>query len=455
MATSKSGAPKRISLRRGLDIPLAGAPEQVIEDARTAATVAVLGTDYVGLRPQMQVEEGDRVALGSTLFTSKVYPEIHFTSPGAGEVVAINRGAKRALQSVVVRLHGDDAVDFGAAPDVASLNADAVREKLLASGLWAAFRTRPYSRRPAPDIEVPNIFVTAIDTRPLAGDPAVVIRERSADFERGLAVLLRLTEKNVYLCTAPNSGIPAVDDARLLHAEFDGPHPAGLVGTHIHCLAPVGGTRTAWHLGYQDVIAIGGLFATGRLPTERVVAVGGPMAVKPRLLRTRLGAATEEFLESEVAKGPVRVISGSVLSGHRAAGPLAFLGRYHDQVSLISEDRSRLFMHWMRPGVGKYSAMRAYVGKPFSREGFALTTTQNGSARAMVPIGSFERVVPLDVLPTPLLKALLVGDTDRARELGCLELDEEDLSLCSFVCNGKYEYGPYLRMVLNEIEVNG
>lgn len=453
----QSGTSQRFRLRKGLDIPLAGAPTQSISPGGPVSAVALLGIDYPGLKPQLAVEVGVHVALGQPLFTSKEHPAIQFTAPGAGEVIAINRGARRALQSVVIRLAGDEAVDFGAVSDrdIGALDAGALRSKLLVSGLWPAFRSRPFSKVPAPDAVVPPIFVTAMDTRPLAADPAVVIAAASEDFARGLRVLLRLGDEAVYLCTAPGAAIPGIEHSRLRRAEFAGPHPAGLVGTHIHYLAPVSETRYVWHIGYQDVIAIGRLFATGRLPTERIVAVGGPAALQPRLVRTRLGAGTEELVAGETTRGEVRVISGSVLSGHRAAGPLAWLGRYHDQVSLVPESRGREFLAWMRPGVGKYSSLRAYVGNAFGNGTYALTTTQNGSPRAMVPIGSFERVMPLDLLPTPLLKALLVEDTDRAKELGCLELDEEDLSLCSFVCNGKYNYGAFLRETLDEIEVNG
>jgi Na+-transporting NADH:ubiquinone oxidoreductase subunit A len=240
-----------------------------------------------------------------------------------------------------------------------------------------------------------------------------------------------------------------------VHAELAGPHPAGLVGTHIHFLDPVSENKTAWHIGYQDVIAIGKLFTSGRLPVERVVSLGGPLVSKPRLLRTRLGACTTDLISGELQQTRVRVISGSVLAGHRAAGPLAWLDRYHNQISILAAGSEREFLGWMMPGKDKFSAIRAYASHLFHRGTFDMTTTQNGSPRAMVPIGAFERIMPLDILPTSLLKALLVRDTDSARSLGCLELDEEDLALCSFVCNGKYEYGPHLRMNLDEIETSG
>lgn len=270
-----------------------------------------------------------------------------------------------------------------------------------------------------------------------------------------MTLLGALTDGPVYLCTAVDSGINHSAGDQHRHAEFAGPHPAGLVGTHIHFLQPVSEQKTVWHIGYQDVIAIGNLFTSGRIPTERVIAAGGPLVRQPRLIRTRMGANISDLLKGETEGRALRIISGSVLSGHRAAGWADWLGRYHTQLTVLQEGSPREFMSWMRPGGKKFSSARAYLGHLINRGRFPLTTTQNGSPRAMVSIGSFEQVMPLDILATPLLKALLVRDTDSARALGCLELDEEDLALCSFVCNGKYEYGPHLRRNLHEIEVNG
>lgn len=448
---------KRITVKKGLDIPISGKPRARIATAAEVSSVAVLGTDYHGLQPGMAVEAGDRVRTGQTLFVDKKNPGVRFTSPGAGRVVAINRGARRALQSVVVELEGDGEEAFSSFSErrLDELEAAAVRDNLLAAGLWTAFRTRPFSRIPPPEETPAAIFVTAIDTNPLAADPALIVAGSEEAFTRGLKLVARLTQGLVYVCTAPDSCIPCPETEPFRHAEFDGPHPAGLAGTHIHFLEPVGRRRTVWHVGYQDVIAIGELFVTGRLPTRRVVALGGPRALDPRLLRTRLGASVTELVRDETGEGRLRLVSGSILSGHRAAGPLAWLGRYHNQITVLAEGSEREFLAWIRPGADKYSTTRAYAGHLVHRDDYDLTTTQNGSPRAMVSIGSFERVMPLDILATPLLKALLVEDTDRAQALGCLELDEEDLALCSFVCNGKYEYGPFLRMNLEEIEAHG
>ena len=421
------------------------------------SSVALMGPDTVDLKPGMLVAVGDRVKLGQPLFSDKQNPGVQFTAPGAGTIAAINRGERRVLQSVVINLDGDEEEEFTAyaANDLQNISRQDVRDNLLASGLWTAFRTRPFSKIPRPDDVPAAIFVTAIDTNPLAADPDVVIQREGEAFQQGLYVIAALTDGTIHVCTAPDSPITCPDSGDIQLSQFSGPHPAGLVGTHIHFLDPVNEDRVAWHIGYQDVIAVGKLFTTGRLPVDRVVALSGPSVSKPRLISTRLGANTTELVDGELTDSDVRVVSGSVLNGHRAAGWAVWLGRYDNQITVLKEGSPREFLSFMRPGIGKFSLTRGFFGNLFGSGGYAMTTSQNGSPRAMVSIGSFEQVMPLDILPTPLLKALLVRDTDSARDLGCLELDEEDLALCSFVCNGKYEYGGHLRKSLYEIEVNG
>lgn len=445
-----------IEVKKGLDLPITGVPEQRIEDARPVRHVAVLGTDYVGMKPTMEVKEGDTVKLGQLLFTDKKIDGVRFTAPAAGEVVAINRGEKRRLLSVVIQVaETEEAVEFTAhgRDKLAGLERQVVVDQLVESGLWTALRTRPYSRTPAIDSVPADIFVTAIDTHPLAADPAKVINEQTQAFEDGLKVLTRLTEGKVYLCSGPDSSIPGGNIDGVQAQTFAGPHPAGLVGTHIHYLSPVALHKRVWHIGYQDVIAFGKLFAEGRLDVSRVLAVGGPRAEKPRLLRTRLGASTEELLAGEVVEpDDTRVISGSVFSGFTCEGSLRYLGRFHNQVSLLEEGNKRPFMGWLSAGKNRHSVLGIYLSKFTGLKDYAPTTSTNGSERAMVPVGAYEQVMPLDILPTQLLRSLIVGDIETAMQLGCLELDEEDLALCTYVCPGKYEYGPILRDNLTTIE---
>ncbi|MDX9884219.1 Na(+)-translocating NADH-quinone reductase subunit A [Thauera sp.] len=445
-----------IRIKRGLDLPITGAPEQRIEAGRPVRSVAVIGFDYHGMKPTMAVQVGDRVKLGQVLFSDKKTPGVVFTAPGAGTVSAIHRGEQRVLQSVVIDLDGDDAVEFAryGDADIDRLDEQQVRANLIDSGLWAALRTRPFSKVPAIDARPHSIFVTAMDTHPLAADPVVVIAEHKEDFARGLRVLARIAP--VLVCHADGTQMPCSGLANVRTETFAGPHPAGLAGTHIHFLDPVGADKSVWSLNYQDTIAIGKLFATGRLWTERVVAIAGPMVDKPRLVRTRLGANLDELAAGELKVGrPVRVISGSVFGGRSSRGACAFLGRYHLQVSCLEEGTEREMLHYLRAGANKHSVMNLYISKLSPGKLFDFTTSTNGSPRAMVPIGNYEEVMPLDVLPTQLLRALIVGDTEMAQKLGCLELDEEDLALCTYVCAGKYEYGPILRDNLARIEKEG
>jgi Na+-transporting NADH:ubiquinone oxidoreductase subunit A len=446
------------SIKKGLDLPISGKPEQTIYDGNKVNSVAILGNEYVGMRPTMMVEEGQKVKLGQPLFTDKKNPGVQFTSPGAGTVKAINRGAKRALQSVVIDLEGDVEITFKQYDlnKLDNLKRSDITKNLIDSGLWLAFRTRPYSRSPAVDAIPHAIFVTAIDTNPLAADPSIIINEHAEDFKHGLTILSQLTEGKVYVCQAPDTALPVNQKSNIEVHTFSGPHPAGLAGTHIHLLDPVNASKSVWTVGYQDVIAIGKLFTTGRLWVERIIAFAGPLVNKPRLIRTRLGASTQDLVLGEVQNIPSRIVSGSVLHGHTANNWAAYLGRFHNQISVIAEGIERELLGWIRPGgKGKFSSLNVFFSSILGQKEVALTTSQNGSPRAMVPVGVFERVMPLDILPTQLLRSLLVKDTDTAQALGCLELDEEDLSLCSFVCSGKYDYGPALRSNLTQIEIEG
>jgi Na+-transporting NADH:ubiquinone oxidoreductase subunit A len=446
----------QFTLTKGLDLPITGGPEQKISEGNSIKSVALLGRDYVGLKPKMLVSEGDNVKLGQTLFTDKQNPGVNFTSPGAGVVKAIHRGAKRVLQSVVIELQGDDQETFNqyAASELGNLTVEQVKENLLASGLWTSFKTRPYGKIPHTDTTPAAIFVTAIDTRPLAADPVVIIKERQEDFSNGLILLAKLSADKTYVCKATGADINA-NNAQV--AQFSGPHPAGLPSTHIHFVSPVNAEKTVWHIDYQAVIAIGALFTSGKLNVERVVALAGPAVKNPRLVKTRVGANTDDLVAGELADGENRVISGSVLYGHEACEWSAFLSCYSLQVSALKEGRQRELFGWIVPGKDKYSALNVYTSSVDRKTGrlFPLTTDKNGSNRAIVPVGVYETVMPLDILPTPLLKALVIGDSDQAQLLGCLELDDEDMSLFTFVDPGKHDFAPVLRANLDKIEKEG
>ncbi|PIE07059.1 MAG: NADH:ubiquinone reductase (Na(+)-transporting) subunit A [Rhodobacterales bacterium] len=449
---------KRFPLRKGLDIPISGAPRPEITGAPKVRHHAVLGADYIGLKPRILVAEGDPVGAGTALMIDKDSPDVKIVSPVSGRVKAINRGARRKLISIEIEAgegadKGAEPVDFSTVGD--SATPEGLTAKLAEAGLWTSFRTRPYSRVPKTGTRPAALYVTAMDTEPLSADPAPLIAAEAEAFTTGLAAIAKLSEGKTWLCHEDGAEVPGSDLPGVEAAAFSGPHPAGLAGTHLHFLEPPLADKPVWTIGYQDVITIGRLLLTGRLDPSCVISLAGPVCKDPRLVRTIAGASMAELAAGDLpADLPVRMISGSVLSGRMGEGPSAYLGRYARQLSLIEEDRKQIPMGWIRPMFDKY-AVQPVLGSAFSHKLYPLTSNMNGGRRALVPLGTFEELMPQDYLPTQLLRALLVMDTDQAQALGALELDEEDLGLVSFACPAKYEYGLALRDSLEKIEKEG
>ena len=452
---------KTYRITKGLDLPITGKPVQQIEAGRAPKRVALVAADYVALRPTMHVKPGDAVVRGQLLFEDKKNPGVRFTSPAAGIVAAVNRGERRALQSVVINLaesneEAETTYATYSGRDVAGLSNEDIKALLVESGLWTAFRTRPFSKIPAPESQPHSIFITAIDTNPLAPSVEAVVKGNEADFQRGQIAVAKLCDGFTYLCKAPGADIPSNPNSGVFVIEFEGVHPAGDVGVHIHLVDPVHREKTVWHIHYQDVIAIGRLVATGHLDLHRTIALAGPQVERPRLLSVRLGTSTDDLTAGELKEGENRIISGPVLSGRAAAGPIhGYLGRYHRQISVLREGREREFLGWMTSGADRFSTLNLFLSRFFKEKQFPFSTSKNGSPRAIVPIGAYERVMPMDILPTHLLRALCARDIEQAEQLGCLELDEEDLALSTFVCPSKNEYGLILRENLERIEKEG
>ncbi|MGL6227288.1 MAG: Na(+)-translocating NADH-quinone reductase subunit A [Thermoguttaceae bacterium] len=471
---------KFFQLTQGLDLPLAGSPKQQVVDAPRSRFVSLNGPDYPGMKPTILVQPGEHVRLGQVLFEDKKTPGVKFTAPASGTVREIRRGEKRLFQSICIECDSDEkekgnVVEFKSFKDsdLLTLDPTVVRSQLVESGLWTAFRTRPFSKVPSPESTPIALFVTAIDTNPLAQSVERVISQNQDDFIRGLKILSRICGKKLFLCKSPNSEIPGSEDSekplviaenesnrngsnKIETAVFAGPHPAGLPGTHIHFLCPVGGKKVVWYIGYQDVIAIGQLFRRGKLSTERIVALGGPKVKEPVLLKTRLGAHIDELVEGKLKTGPVRIVSGSVLSGRTALGTAVAqsdqfpgLGRYHQQITVLEEVENADLFGWTTPGFRKFSITRTVASKLLPLIPFRMNTCTQGGHRAIFPITQFNDVMPLDILPTFLFQALENNDIELSESLGCLELDEEDLALCTFIDPGKNDYGKSLRKMLD------
>ena len=449
-----------IRIKKGLNIPINGSPTEEIVDSTRSRSVAILGNDYVGMKPTMLVEEGDRVKLGQALFEDKKNPGVIFTSPAGGKVESINRGDRRVLQSVVIEVQQEEETEeFNrySEDELDKTTSAEIRSQLIKSGSWTAFRTRPYSKIPGVE-EIPNnIFISLLDTQPLSPNPEIITNLNTDNFNFGLKVLKRLVDCPIHISTGPNSNLDLPEDDQVIKHIFSGPHPAGLVGTQMHYISPASLSNINWTIGYQDVIAIGAQFRTGKVFVERVVSLAGPQVNEPKYLKTRLGACTDEVTAGQLTQRENRVISGSVISGREALGPYAYLGRYHNQISVVAEPNSkdREFMNWLTPGPRKFSKIPLFLSSLFPKKLYKFKALMNGSDRPIVPIGVYEEVLPLNFLPAMLLRNIVLMDTEKIQALGGLELDEEDLSLCSFVCPGKYDFGSLLRAGLTKIEVEG
>lgn len=405
----------RLEIKNGMTLDLGSSPSRLI-DVEPAA-VALMGADYPGVRPQLAVAAGDLVEQGDVLFVDRARPALCFTAPAAGRISAVHLGARRHVDAVVIEADPGRAAPILLSREARS--ADDVRQALLASGLWPALRCRPYDRIPGPEERAAELYVTAIDTQPLAPDPAPIIQARADEFREGIARLSMLVE-TCYVCMASGADLPCPESAGVVPVSVSGPHPAGLPGTHIYGVAALrnAGPPSAevWHVGYQDVIAIGALFLGGRLDARRTVAVCGPELRDGRLVRTRYGAVLGDLIGA--LPDNMMVISGSVLSGREAGRMTGFLGRYHQQVVVL----------------------------PAAAEGAAVA---DGSG--MLALECFERVWPLGIPVLPVLKAVLVEDSETLASLGATHLAPEDLSLCAYLCPSRLDFGAALERTLDAL----
>lgn len=452
-----------IRIKRGLNLPLPGGVDSaVLVAAPEPAQVALLPQESWGIKVQMLAQEGDRVLVGSPLYCDRRDPRVLYTSPAAGTVARVVRGEKRVVLAVVVKPDNfNEPAPQLPRVDLERASRAELVEALAASGLWPALRQRPFDRVAHSDETPRSIFVTAMDTEPLAVSPREAVRGREDAFRAGLKALVKLADKGVWLCSSAEedwSDLCAAGGqpiAGVQARQFRGPHPAGLAGTHIHFLDPVGAKRKVWHVAAQDVADIGEFLGSGQLPTRRRVAVVGPAAAKPTWVQTRRGADLS-VLESHAdrAQGAVRFVSGSLLAGRTAApgSDAGFLGRWDRQVSLLRDETVRDFLGWTAPLGRRWSITNVYPGKFLFPRKLRYDTDLNGSPRAIVPIGVWERVMPLDVLATPLIKALASGEMEDAEKLGVLELAEEDLALCEYVDQSKTPVTALLRTMLTRIE---
>ena len=446
-----------IHIKKGLDLPIPGGlTAQNITDVPDVSRVALLPQECPGIKVKMLVRVGDKVKVGSPLFCDRRDEAAVFGSPAAGEVVEINRGYRRAVQSVVVAVDNFTDQIQTSVLDLNIADGTAIRAAIIASGLWPVLRRRPL-KTVAHTSETPrSIFVTASDTHPLAPKPLDVLAGHQDTFRAGLQALTKLTEGAVHLCTDAGADFSAMTPAGAETTEFYGPHPAGNAGVHINALDPVGAERFVWHIGYQDVAAIGALLTTGKYENTRVIAMVGPECDNPHLMRTHRGACMQEMLGSHLKSDKqTRVISGSVLGGMTTnpSSVTGYLGRYCNQVTLLSDDTQSEFVNWVMPIGKRHTTSNTLLNKFIGK--MKWDTDLNGGHRAIVPTGTYEEVMPMSIMATQMVKALASQDLEYSEQLGVLELAEEDVALMEYVCQSKTDVTGKLRDMLTIIEKEG
>ena len=450
-----------IRIKKGLNIPLEGSPKGAPVSLTKPRSVGLVGSDYNGMKPTMLVDNGDQVKIGQPLFEDKKNQGVIYTSPGAGKIQSINRGSRRALQSIVIDLDQDEKfIEFNSylLQEIKLLDSISIKNQLVKSGLWVSFKTRPFSKTPKPSSSSPDgLFVTAMDTNPLSLDPNQIINLEKNNFMAGLNVLRSLVSCPIYLCVSGDFNKQEFESEDIFIKRFSGPHPAGLAGTHIHFISPATINNNLWTINYSDVIGFGSLFLTGKLSTDKYISIAGPQVEEPKIAKTRIGVCIDEICAGQLKPADNRVISGSVINGREAIGPFSYLGKFHNQISVIEETNSsdRRFLNWLMPGFNKHSQIPLFGHTLTSNKKLNMKTFMNGSSRSILPIGVYEEIFPFEILISILLRYIVVGDTEKIQALGGLELDIEDLALCSYVCPSKYDFGSLLNKNLTLIETEG
>jgi len=449
--------PKVIKIRRGLDIRLLGAAEKIYISAEKSRTYAVKPPDFPGLVPKLNVKPGDQVMAGTTLFHNKYIPDIKFSSPVSGVVKSVNRGERRRILEVVIEVdHKIQYIDFKAT-NPSDLSREEIIKKLLDSGLWPMIRQRPYAIIADPEKQPRDIFISGFDTAPLAPDMDFVVKGNREDFQTGIDALYKLTEGDIHLSL--NGNYPADEvfsKAKNIKSHyFTGPHPAGNPGIQIHHIRPVNKGEVVWYIQPQEVIMIGRLFRKGVYDALKVIALTGSEIKKPLYYKVISGASIEPLVKDNITPGNHRYISGNVLTGSKIT-KAGHLGFYDNQITVIPEGDKFEFLGWISPGFNKFSHSRTFMSWLAPGKKYRTDTNLHGGRRPFVMSGEYEKVLPMDIYPVHLLKAILVEDIDRMENLGIYEIAEEDLALCEYVCTSKTEVQSLIRkgieLMIREVE---
>ena len=447
-----------IKIRKGHNIRISGTPIDEYYNIEQTKTVSIQPHDFRYIKPKLLVKTGDRVKIGSPLFFDKLQPDIKWASPGGGEVKEVVLGERRAIQKIIIQLDEEEKSVIHSPikyQEISSLGKTKVTDKILEANLWPLIRQRPYNKIADQNDNPRAIFVSGFNSAPLSVNLDFALRHKQSVFQAGLDVLNQLSDGNVHLTFEADTNCETLTSARNVNLHtIDGPHPSGNVGIQIHHIDPWKPNEVIWVVNAQHVITIGDLFLKGIYDPSIIATVGGPGVKNCAHIKTRTGASIETFLSDNLHIDDNRIISGDILTG-KESDLNGYLGYYDTTVSVVPNSNEREFLGLLKPGNDKtrYSVTNAFVLK--NKTTFSFTTQQSGSLRPMVPINSWENMLPMDIYPNALYRSILAEDFEEMEGLGLLECDEEDFALCSFVCPSKIDIGSVIRSGLDLMKDDG
>ena len=435
-----------IRLKKGLNIQLIGASEQVYSTSEVAKTYELKPTDFHGLTPKLTVKIGDKVKAGTILFVDKYNEMVKFCSPVSGEVTDIVRGEKRRILKVVIISDIEIEYESLNSENTTDLSREKIIDKMCSNGVWPFVRQKPYDVIANPLDTPKSIFISAFNSDPIAIDNDFALYGKEELFQYGLDIITKLTSGITHLNIDGYSNPSKVfADAKGVQVnKISGMHPSGNVGVQIHHIDPINKDDIIWYLSPQDVITIATLFKKGKYDVSRIIAVSGSQIKNPRYYRTIAGTSVFNFLKDNLNEGKTRVISGNVLTGKKidVNGTLGF---YDYQINAIPEGDESEFLGWISPGLKKFSASRSFFSWLTPSKKYSLNANLNGEERAYVMTGQYEKVLPMDIYPNQLIKAIMIEDIELMENLGIYEVSPEDFALCEFVCTSKIEVQKIIR----------
>ena len=429
---------KNVKIKRGMDIPLEGKPSTHIHAISSSTTFALKPTDFKGLVPKLRIKQGEEVSVGDCLFTDKKNDKICFTSPVSGEIAEIVRGDRRAITAVKILADSSDYKykEFDT-KGYSSKNADDIKSILLESGLWPFITQRPYGVIADTDVSPKSIHVSGFDSSPLAADLGVSLRGQEASIEVGFEILNKLCEGGVHLnlhAKKDNTIYQNIKGVKVSY--FEGPHPSGLVGVQINNVDPINKGDIVWTIKPQHVAFIGKLFSTGKLDLEQNIVIAGSEVNEPAYYTTRIGASVNSLMKDNYKSDNVRVISGNVLTGKKIEKD-GYLGFFDNQITVIPEGDHYEMLGWLFPSYARPTLSSTLPLSKFLKKSFSVNTNPHGEPRAYVVTGQYEKVLPMNIMPQQLIKAVMAKDLELMENLGIYEVIEEDVALCEFVCTSK------------------